>query len=173
MNENLNVKLQAVLDEAREKLLKTRHGDRLTVTTDISYTDKNCDETDTFVDGKSTGMYAGVTVYIKGFESDEDHCYGYSMMFDFEERRADPDTVFQNERDDFTREIDRFIGELDKTDDPAALIQKESEQAECEASEALEELEQSLKKDMKKIILFAVIGIVVIAILSFATSALL
>ena len=164
LNEGLIEQLKQILKENEEKVLATRHGSELTTKTYIEFMDRDFNETPTFVEGKSVGLFASLSVYVAGKESEEDPCYGYSMIFDFEEKNAEPEAVLERERAEFESEINRFVEALEETDDAADLIYRESEEADKEAKEALTQLEDTLKKTKK----YTVIGFAVIIALFIA-----
>ncbi|MBR2650983.1 MAG: hypothetical protein IKD45_04915 [Clostridia bacterium] len=157
--------LEEILRRTREKIEKGRHGAVLTVKTEITFIDNVYDETPEFVQGKSTGVCASLTVYVKDREADEDPCYGYSMILDFEKKGADPEAELERERQEFETEMDRFTALLEASDDPYTVIAAESEAADREAEEALREFNAAMKKiKVYTVIAIAVAVVIVLAI---------
>ena len=147
--------LGEVLTEAKEKILSTAGGDALTVATGISYVDRNLGEHKEFIAGTTNAIFASLTAYVKGFETEEDHAYGYTMMIDLEKKDQAPMEQFDSEKAEFVADIDRFTALLADADDVAALIKKESDAADAEAKLLMEKFDA----DMKKIKIATRIGI--------------
>ena len=154
-NKTFEQLLSEVLADAREKILNAKGGDSLTVTTGVSYVDRNLGEHKEFIAGTTNAIFASLTAYVKGKETEEDHAYGYTMMIDLEKKDAQPMEQFESERDEFVADIDRFTALLTECDDVAALIKRESDAADAEAKALMDKF----NADMKKIKIATRIGI--------------
>ncbi|MBQ8381555.1 MAG: hypothetical protein IJY18_06635 [Clostridia bacterium] len=159
--------LREVLDTTREKILNTKHAEALKIETDISFCDTELNETPEYVPGKSNAIYAYLTVYMAGFDGEEDPAYGYTMMIDLEEKKLSPTELFEKEKEEFLTDTDRFIALLEETDDPAALIKAESDDAEREVNELMEKFERDMRKlkIASRIAIGALIGVLVLIVI--------
>ena len=154
-NKKFEELLGEVLAEAKEKILNTSGGDTLTVQTSVSYVDRELGEHNEFIPGRTNAIFASLTVYVKGAESEEDPAYGYTMMLDLEKKDLAPMEQFDNEKNEFVADTDRFIALLAESDDIPALIKKESDAADLEAKALMEKF----NADMRKIKIATRIGI--------------
>ena len=154
-NKTFEELLGEVLEEAKEKILGTEGGNQLTVVTGVSYVDRNLGEHKEFIAGTTNAIFASLTAYVKGFETEEDHAYGYTMMIDLEKKDQAPMEQFESEKAEFVADIDRFCALLANTDNVAALIKTESDAADAEAKALMEKF----NADMKKIKIATRIGI--------------
>ena len=154
--------LSGILADSKEEILNTPHGDHLTVNTRVAYVDKAYNCSDSFIEGTSIGILANLVVFIKGAESDEDPCYGYSMFINLE-KKVDANTQITSEANEFLGIIADFTDALKAAGDPEAVLRRFSEQADEHAAQELAKFEESLKKT-KKIALIATAGVIVLMI---------
>ena len=145
-NKKFEELLGEVLATTKEKILAAKGGDTLTVLTDVSYVDRSLGESKIFIAGKTNAIFASVTVYIKGKESDEDPAYGYTMMIDLEKKDLLPMDQFEAEKNEFVADTDRFIALIAESDDIPAVIKAESEAAEEETKAIMEKFNADMKK---------------------------
>lgn len=160
MNEAIVNRLASVLDEAKKSILTSRHGECLTVNTKVAYVDRSYNGTATFVKGTTVGIFANLVVFIKGKESDEDPCYGYSMFIDLE-KNEDAEVLFNTEHEEFLAQIKKLTDELAASDDAEATVKRLSDEADREAMAELAKFEDSLKRT-KKLALIATVGVIVL-----------
>ena len=156
-NKKFEELLSEVLEAAKGKILTTGGGDALTVITKVSYVDRELGESESYIPGRTNAIFASLTAYVKGAESEEDPSYGYTMMIDLEEKKLAPMELFEKEKDEFVADTERFIALLSKSDNVSMLIKKESDAAEAEAKALMEKF----NADMRKIKIATRIGIAI------------